>query len=291
MPYTNLVSLGPSGIFTGITENKGEMLVCDGNSNVKLPVGTDGYVLTSNSSAPLGVEWAVGGSGGPMSQPESLYYTNTIFQTTPTSGIGVPLFSVPAFTGMNLILVNFEARSRNLIPSNNNFYVVVYKDGVLEPNSLVTFSALPGVLSSYTFSYSGMYSGGEDLKVYIYSTTLSLLSPRSSILLLKISSLISTKLNSVFRTNGGPVEVLSMTVQPGKYVVLVVGTAQSRRITDAIFTTGVLSQTITLLPSISSSVVMIDSFMTMSAATISVNVQVSSSIDINNMELLAFAVM
>ena len=36
---------------------KGDILVFDGTTLRRLPVGTDGQVLTADSTAPLGVKW------------------------------------------------------------------------------------------------------------------------------------------------------------------------------------------------------------------------------------------
>lgn len=43
---------------------KGDLVVNDGTSNVRLPVGTDGDVLTADSSVAAGVKWAAAGGGG-----------------------------------------------------------------------------------------------------------------------------------------------------------------------------------------------------------------------------------
>lgn len=44
--------------------NKGDLLTSDGTSQLVLPVGTDGQVLTADSSQSLGIKWAAGGGGG-----------------------------------------------------------------------------------------------------------------------------------------------------------------------------------------------------------------------------------
>jgi len=51
--------------FTLPLNAKGDLLTHDGSSTQKLPVGTNGQVLTADSTSPLGVKWAdVVGSGG-----------------------------------------------------------------------------------------------------------------------------------------------------------------------------------------------------------------------------------
>ncbi len=43
---------------------KADLLSSDGANNSELPVGTDTFVLTADSTMPLGIKWAAGGGGG-----------------------------------------------------------------------------------------------------------------------------------------------------------------------------------------------------------------------------------
>ena len=45
------------------TTTKGDLIVSDGTNNVRIPVGTNNYVLTADSAQASGVKWAVGSSG------------------------------------------------------------------------------------------------------------------------------------------------------------------------------------------------------------------------------------
>lgn len=54
---------------------KGDLLVNDGTSNVRLPVGTNNYVLTADSTQSSGVKWAAGGGG--ISSADIQEFTST----------------------------------------------------------------------------------------------------------------------------------------------------------------------------------------------------------------------
>lgn len=53
-----------SGGASSVLTTKGDLLVHDGSALACLPVGTDGQVLTADSTQPDGVKWAAGGGGG-----------------------------------------------------------------------------------------------------------------------------------------------------------------------------------------------------------------------------------
>jgi hypothetical protein len=46
------------------TTTKGDLLVHNGSTEVRLPVGVDGYVLTAESSDPEGIIWAAPAASG-----------------------------------------------------------------------------------------------------------------------------------------------------------------------------------------------------------------------------------
>lgn len=65
-PIGGHISLGAAGNTLRVlgATAKGSLLVGDGTDTKELVVGANGLVLTTNSTAPYGVEWAVGGGGG-----------------------------------------------------------------------------------------------------------------------------------------------------------------------------------------------------------------------------------
>jgi hypothetical protein len=60
----------------GITSNLGDLIISDGIKNSKLPVGTDTYILTADSTQPLGITWQA---------VPSANHTITNFTTLPLS--------------------------------------------------------------------------------------------------------------------------------------------------------------------------------------------------------------
>lgn len=54
------------------TTTKGDLIAYDGTDNIRIPVGTDTYVLTADSTQASGLAWAAGGSGGGLTQAQAL---------------------------------------------------------------------------------------------------------------------------------------------------------------------------------------------------------------------------
>jgi hypothetical protein len=58
---------GPAGGgMTDPTTTLGDLIVRGSSAPGRLPVGTNGYVLTADSTQPLGIKWAAGGGAGPV---------------------------------------------------------------------------------------------------------------------------------------------------------------------------------------------------------------------------------
>jgi hypothetical protein len=77
---------------------KGDLLVNDGTSNVRLPVGTDAYVLTADSTQSSGVKWAPGGGGGGAASADIQEFTST-GSSTWTKPAGAKMVYVLLFGG------------------------------------------------------------------------------------------------------------------------------------------------------------------------------------------------
>lgn len=61
---------GGSIVFDNVapTTSKGDLIVHNGADNVRLPVGTDGQVLTADSAAAEGVAWKTSTGGGDIGE-------------------------------------------------------------------------------------------------------------------------------------------------------------------------------------------------------------------------------
>jgi hypothetical protein len=56
------------------TTTKGDLIVSDGTNNIRIPVGSDTYVMTADSTTSSGIKWAAssGGGGGGLTQAQAL---------------------------------------------------------------------------------------------------------------------------------------------------------------------------------------------------------------------------
>ena len=70
------------------TTTKGDLIVFNSTDNIRLPVGTDAYVLTADSTVAAGVMWSVAGSGSNNITAQGLWENNASITANYTIGTG-----------------------------------------------------------------------------------------------------------------------------------------------------------------------------------------------------------
>lgn len=109
------------GDFYGVTINKGDIIVNDGLKNNALPIATDGYVLTADSTQFLGMKWAPSSSITQVITPRH-------FATNSTNPIVIAGTSITGLSGTILytgILDCYLSHARRF------FTIGIYKNGTL----------------------------------------------------------------------------------------------------------------------------------------------------------------
>ena len=85
-----------NAIQNAIIDAKGDLIVgASDNTPARLPIGSNGYVLTADSAQTYGVKWAAAGGGGKVLQVVSnTYSTQTTLTTTTQTDSGLSCSSV-----------------------------------------------------------------------------------------------------------------------------------------------------------------------------------------------------
>lgn len=212
--------------FRGITANKGEILVNDGDKNTALSIDQDGYILTLDSTEPLGVKWAPSSN-----QQQNIDYTqlllttpNIPFLTNSTTPILITGTQTTTDTGTFLIVCNFTISiSRN----NRNATIGLYKNGVLVANSTRTISTSPAVRTVFTTQIIVSFTSGDTfetrLNINNIDTTATIYEGSIEIIDFGVNvSQINITGTNALTNSTTPVEIVDLTNTPtvGVYMIL-----------------------------------------------------------------------
>jgi hypothetical protein len=108
MDFTWVVTDDTNAIQNAIMDAKGDLIVASAdNTPARLPVGSNGFVLTADSGETTGVKWAAGGSSGKLKQVVyASFSTNAATTSTSFSDTGLTLDITPTSnTSTILVLV------------------------------------------------------------------------------------------------------------------------------------------------------------------------------------------
>lgn len=235
--------------FYGVTTQKGDIICNDGTKNARLPVGTDNYVLTADSSTLTGLKWAqVTGNSGNNIAYTQLNLTTLPISTNSTTPISFSQFETTPDIGNYVILYNLTYSLSRI--TNRSVTFGLYKDNTLISNSAITVQAFDtNKKNLFTSQFVTSYTGSEVFKVKFNSsntdTTVSISS--GNVILLKISNANQYISNTTFSTNSTTpviISALSNTPQSGIQLLLFNASVDlnknNRSITVGLYKNGIL---------------------------------------------------
>ena len=137
---------------------KGDVIMYNGSTYIRLAVGTDTHVLTADSGEASGVKWAAGGDGDLTEVQVSGGLLTVTSGTGPVPVVGVTTAAVQAATAIYLPLTG-GALSGALTTSSTIDGRTVSTDGTkldtIDENADVTFTALPGTTKGDVVMHNG----------------------------------------------------------------------------------------------------------------------------------------
>ena len=217
--FNNLQIIGE---FYGVTSNKGDIIVNDGTKNTTLGVGTDNYVLTADSAAPLGIKWAL--STGASIACNQCALSSLPVTTNSTIPIPINEFITTPETGGYVVLANFTCCLTNF---NRSATFSMYKNGVLVPGSTRIIDSFQAFIRSMiSISMIVSFSGTDILSIRINTNNLDtdLVIYEGTMTLIRFANMrqISTSNNNFTTNYTSPVTIANTTDTPshGVYLIL-----------------------------------------------------------------------
>lgn len=211
--------------FYGVTTTLGDIIVNDGVKNNRLPVGSDNFVLTADSSEATGLKWAASQGGG----NNSIVYINQRLTTLPISTNSTVFVSISQFQNTPLVgnYVILLSMTYSISKVNNRFATIgLFKNNILIADSdkqIESYSA--GKKSIFYSQIVNSFNGTDVLTVKFNSnnsdSTVSIYDGR--IILLRFGNSTQIKSNVLFSTNfTSPISITDMTntAPSGLFLVL-----------------------------------------------------------------------
>jgi hypothetical protein len=135
-------NLNVDGVFTGITTNKGDILVNNGSSNDAFPVATDGYILSADATQAFGLRWIPNTGGGGPSMTTEINIQPFNFSTN--SVIPVVITNTSQ-TGLSASILFIGTINCTLNHARRYFTIGLYKNGGLIPGTQKTLGGINAV--------------------------------------------------------------------------------------------------------------------------------------------------